>query len=329
MRQRPSPEHQREHPAEHKQQESRVRIPKIQYRFLKEIEENGVADGARGDALAMADKIRRFPLEEKHVMGSWERFTRKAIEEFKRGANGTENDRQHTAYAVLFSALRAGGAVKSADELKARVADVAGAPARLAVADPSKAREPVPPRQQELLQPERTLVERQIDAALTRLRDLAPQLRSTIEESARNLLTSGQLTPASARAELPNAVRQLKADASEANTSRALSLSLIARAQDHKELVVEARRLSGDDGRNLHSYANVRVQPYTPVDAQSVDAVKRDATTAALRDALYASPHTHNEALLMASVRAQIEAHGDPKQGSIGHVALQLAAELP
>src|SRR5690349_15673123 len=43
----------------------RVRVPKIQYRFLKQLEEKGVSTTARGDALKMVEKIRKFPLDER------------------------------------------------------------------------------------------------------------------------------------------------------------------------------------------------------------------------------------------------------------------------
>lgn len=55
----------------------------------------------------MAEKIRRYPLESAHVMASWERFTKKAIEDFKAGVGrNNDRDRQHLAYAVLFSSVR-------------------------------------------------------------------------------------------------------------------------------------------------------------------------------------------------------------------------------
>jgi len=101
---------------------ARIRVPKIQYRFLKELEEKGVTDDARKDALAMADKIKRYPLEAVHVMGSWERFTKKAIEEFKCGrGNNDERDRQHVAFALVFTSMRDNPPAHDVDHLKARI----------------------------------------------------------------------------------------------------------------------------------------------------------------------------------------------------------------
>ena len=48
----------------------RVRVPKIQYRFLKELEERGVNGELRTNALSMADKIKKYPLDAQHVMVS-------------------------------------------------------------------------------------------------------------------------------------------------------------------------------------------------------------------------------------------------------------------
>jgi hypothetical protein len=57
-----------------------VRVAKIQYRFIKELEQTGVTGEARVAAGAMADKIKRYPPEPEHVMAAWERFTAKALE---------------------------------------------------------------------------------------------------------------------------------------------------------------------------------------------------------------------------------------------------------
>ena len=98
---------------------ARVRVPKIQYRFLKELDQTGVTGEARVGALSMADKIKRYPLEPQHVMASWERFTKKAIEEFKAGrGDNAQRDRQHVSYAVLFAAIRDAHPIQHAGELK-------------------------------------------------------------------------------------------------------------------------------------------------------------------------------------------------------------------
>ena len=149
--------------SQEREQDTRVRIPKIQYRFLKELEQRGIPDEARANALAMADRIRRYPLEPKHVMGSWERFTKTAIEDFKKGAGKSdEHDRQHNAYALLFSSIRTGPSPTNAQELKARVGalDFAGR-ARGAASEraPTNVRDAAP-RQQELIQKERPLADR-------------------------------------------------------------------------------------------------------------------------------------------------------------------------
>lgn len=152
---------QREASGQRARKSGRVHVPKIQYRFIKGLEERGVDGEARTSALAMADKIKRYPLEAKDVMGSWERFTKKAIDDFKqRRGNDAEHDRQHVAYAVVFSALREKQPVQSAGDLKQRI-EAFSAVRSPAVVDRSP--EARGPRQQELLDRERPLLDRQLE----------------------------------------------------------------------------------------------------------------------------------------------------------------------
>lgn len=98
-----------------------VRIPKIQYRFIKELEERGPSANDAQGAREMADKIKRFPIGPQAVMQSWERFTKEAIEEYKAGTgDGAVRDQKHRDYALFFMALQGRGATDR-DELKRHV----------------------------------------------------------------------------------------------------------------------------------------------------------------------------------------------------------------
>ncbi len=187
MRNRPGPEQDNERERERdktnqrmerQERRTQTRIPKIQYRFLKELEEQGVSKETRDDAYAMAGKIRRFPLEEKHVMGSWERFTRTAIEAYKQGhGSDAERTRQHRAYAVLFSAIRGHAPIQNSLDLKIRVDKFEVEPRPPSTRD-EKPHAATPVVQQRTLPlpgrdtVERPEMEKRIDKALTKLRDL-------------------------------------------------------------------------------------------------------------------------------------------------------------
>jgi hypothetical protein len=102
-----------------------VRVQKIQYRFLKELEERALMPRDMQGAYDMADKIRRYPLEPAHVMTSWEKFTKTAIEDYKAGTGSDgARDSQHRAYAMMFSVVRAAERVKDSAELFARLREV-------------------------------------------------------------------------------------------------------------------------------------------------------------------------------------------------------------
>ena len=317
MRNRPRPEEQdREHTQE-REDTRRVRIPKIQYRFLKELDEKGINGETRVGALAMADKIKRYPLGAQHVMASWERFTRKAIEEFKAGrGDNAARDRQHVAYAVLFSALKDGRQAASIGELKQHIEVFsAGRPpasvdhGRRDVAQPAA-------RQQSLLEQERPTIERQIEQSLGVLRNLSPQLRGTVEAAARELLVEGHHTSRSARDALPGAVRELQAERNERNTVHTLTLAVVAKTAEQPALLREAAALPQEQVKEIEAEARARLERYPPLETGLAD-VRRDATDAAVRDAVAASPETRREALVLARAREELERVADPNVGTL------------
>lgn len=316
--------------SQQREQSGRIRVPKIQYRFLKELEQRGVTDDARRGALGMADKIKRYPLEARHVMGSWERFTKKAIEEFKAGrGKSDERDRQHLAYAVLFSTVRDAPAAK-ADELRGRIGALAMTPAeggQTAPRQDGRAPSAPAPRQQNLLEQPRPPFERQVDASLSLLRDLSPQLRGTIEASARELLVEGHHTPASAREALPGAVREFQADRSERNTVHTLTLAVIARTAEHKALLREVDDLPREQRKEIEVDARARLERYPPLET-GVSDVRKDAVEAAVRDAIAPSAHARREALVLAHAREELECVADPKRLQWQSVAEELEREL-
>lgn len=323
MRTRARPDEQDRQPeAREREDTRRVRVPKIQYRFLKEIEEKGITDDARKDALAMADKIKRFPLEPAHVMGSWERFTKKAIEEFKSGrGKNDERDRQHVAYAVVFASMRDNPPANDVDHLKARIR---------VTAEQLPARErpiPAPSRQQELIERERPPVDKQVDAALARLRELSPELRSTIEASARELLIEGHHTARSARDALPAAVRDLQAERSEKNTVHTLTLAVVAKTADHPTLVREVAALPPQQSKDIEAEARSRLERYPPLETGLAD-VRKHAVDAAVRDAVSPSAETRQEVLVLTRAREDLERVADPKRLRWEHVADDLARDL-
>lgn len=317
-----------------KEQSRRVRVPKIQYRFLKELEEKGVTVDARKGALAMADKIRKFPLDERAVMGSWERFTKKAIEEFKTAGPSPERDRQHGAYAVLFSAMRDKEPAASGAELKKRVEVLEVSPAPRKEAERER---PVPnraqqqqeqrPQQRELIERERPLIDKQIDTTLARLRELSSPLRSTIEASARELVLEGHHTWRSAREVLPDAVKELRAEASEKNTVHTLTLAVIARSPSQGELRAEIDALRYADHKELKDEARARLERYPPLETGIAD-VRRDAVAASVRNAIDPSAGTRREALVLQEALDQIETLADPKRLQWDGVGEELAERL-
>jgi hypothetical protein len=306
-----------------RERSARVRIPKIQYRFLKEMEEHGVSNQARHGALGMADKIKSFPVGERAVMGSWERFTKTAIEAFKSGTgDGAERDRRHAAYALLFSVLREKAPANTRGELKQRidsfvVAAQHGRPA------PSS-----PPLQQELPR-ERSLVERQVDATIARLRELSPELRSQASSNAERLLLAGE-TAATARAKVPDAIRDLKAQASEENAARAFALALTAKTQSREQLAVEMRELPSEQFTTIRNDGHQELARYADQKGdERLEIVRKDAIAARVLDALEGTALTHRLALVRGSALEELEAANDPSRTKLAHVAEQLASELP
>lgn len=321
------PAREREH--EDKEQSHRVRVPKIQYRFLKELEEKGVSDDTRKGALAMADKIRRYPLEDRAVMGSWERFTRTAIEDFKKNGQSPERDRQHLAYAVLFSTVRDAAPARDVDDLKKRIQAFETAPRQergsegANQAPASRAQ----PEQRELIERERPLIDKQLDATLGRLRELPTPLRSTIEASAKETILEGHHTWRSAREALPDAIKELRADRNEKNTVHTFTLAVIARSPSQGELRAEVDTLRPADKKILDDEARARLERYPPLETGIAD-VRRDAIAASVRNAVDPSAATRREALVLQEALDQIEAVADPKRLQWDGVGEELAERL-
>lgn len=307
----------------------RVRIPKIQYRFLKELDEKGVGDDARKGAFAMADKIRRYPVDERAVMGSWERFTRKAIEEFKAGGPSDARDRQHIAYAVLFSAMRDKPPAQNIEELKKRLEAFETPASRKNATDTPQQRSTAAakPEQRELIERERPLVDQQIDTTLDRLRELPSPLRATIEASAREMIVEGHHTWRSARQALPDAIKELRGDRSEKNTVHAFTLALIAKSPSQGELRAELDAMRDVDRKPLADEARARLERYPPLETGIAD-VRRDAVAAGIKNAVDPSPATRREALVLAEARDEIEALADPKRLQWDGIGEDLAERL-
>lgn len=302
---------------------ARVRVPKIQYRFLKDLEQRGPREDAVRGAQAMADKIREYPLDAKRVMASWERFTGRAISEYKDGrGDPVARDRQHEAYAVLFSALRDREPVKDVGELRERLASGAGAQR----VEPGQ-QERQAPEQQSLLERERPLIERQVDRTLDHLRQLSPQLRSTIETSARELLVEGHHTQESAHEALPDAINGLRGDHGEKNTVHTLTLAVIARTPSQAELLSEANALPFAHQKEIKDEARARLERYPPLETGVAD-VQRDSVAASVRNAVAPSAATRREALVLAEAREEIESLADPTRTSFQHVGEDLARDL-
>jgi hypothetical protein len=314
-----------------REQTGRVRIPKIQYRFLKEVEEKGVNGELRTNALAMADKIKRYPLDSQHVMGSWERFTKKAIEEFKqkRGDNA-ERERTHCAYAVVFSALREQKPVESIGELKQRI-DVFSARNPPDGGDAAADRKEVMnnnnqgARQQSLLERTRTPVEQQVDTALSHVRGLSPHLRSTIETSARERILYGDAARTAQEA-LPGAVRSFQNDKSERNTVHMLTLAVVAKTPGHRALLNDLWDLPREEMKVLEAEGRARLERYPP-ETGLVD-LRKDAIDAAVRLGVAPSPETKREALVLAHAREEMERLADPKREQWQNVSSELARDL-
>jgi hypothetical protein len=321
-RARPEQEQQRnERDRDHapERQTARVRVPKIQYRFIKELEQTGVGGESRINALAMADKIKRYPLEAQHVMASWERFTKKSIDEFKARGKNEANDRQHVAYAIVFSAMRDGQPAQSIGDLKQRI-EVFSAnhpPQSANRAAPAQA-----PQQQNLLEQQHHAVERQVETALVLLRGLTPQLRETIEGAARQTLVEGHHSASSAREALPAAARALQNERTEANTINALSLAVVARTPDHATLIREINTLSDAELKSVLNESRAR----TEQSSIKLDEARRDALAAAVRAAV--APETRRDALVAAAVREHLECVANPRRGRWDDVAEQLAQDL-
>ena len=314
------------------EEKSRVRVPKIQYRFIRQLEQDGVAGQERVGALAMADKIKRYPLEAKHVMGSWERFTKRAIEDFKANkGDAAERDRTHAAYAVVFSAMREGSPAQSIGELKQRIEGLcAQRPPAPQAEERGQGRAPAP-RQRSFAEvaraEERPPVERQAEAALANLRGLSPALRASIEASARELILEGHHTQASAREALPGAVRELQADPGERNTVHTLTLALIAKAPEHRALVRELGALPREQARAIEVEGRARLERYPPLET-GLDDVRRDAVEAAVKSAVDITAQARREALVLAHAREELEAVADPKRLQWQSVGQELAREL-
>lgn len=316
----------------------RVRVPKIQYRFIKELEQAGVTGPARSGALAMADKIKRYPLEDKHVMGSWERFTKRAIEDFKANrGDADERDRTHAAYAVLFSTMREAPAAQSAGELKQRVEVFSAARPPVDPLERSQRDRATgsgtqqAPQQRTFAQlarePERPQVDRHAETALATLRGMAPPLRAAIEGSARELMLEGHHSPRSARDALPDAVRELQGDKSDRNTIHTLTLAVIASTPEQGALLRDLAALPREQAREIADEGRARLERYPPLETGLAD-VRKDAVDAAVRMAVEPSPQARREALVLAHAREELECVADPKRMQWQSVGQELARDL-
>lgn len=318
----------REASGQRERRSGQVRVPKIQYRFIKGLEESGVNGEARTGALTMADKIKRYPLDALAVMGSWERFTKTAIEDFKqKRGNDAEHDRQHVAYAVVFSALRDARPAESIGELKQRIEVFAAKRPPVGV-DRPRAQPPSheAPRQQELLARERPIVDRQIDATLDRVRALAAPLRTSIEASARDMILRGEHTPASAREEMAQVVRALHAERSARSTVDALTLAVVARAPTHRDLLNQLWDMPREQGRDIEAEAAQRLERYT--DAAALVDIRTDEADAAVRLAIAPSEQAKREAIVLAHAREEAERKADPQRAIWQEVGYELTRDL-
>lgn len=312
-----------------------MRVPKIQYRFIKEVEQTGVGGDARVSALAMADKIKQYPLEPQHVMASWERFTKKAIEDFKANrGNGEERDRQHTAYAILFSSMRDAPAAQSVGDLKQRIEVYSakhpprGAEERETPKARAAQQQPTPP-QQSLLGRERPALDRQIDTALDLVRKMEPKVRTSIEEAAQERLFSHDFGHGSAMRTRPEQVAAQAMEAFDANrnertTHEALVAAVAARAPSHGALLAEVRALPRDEWQKMQADARAQIEKCTPT-REGLDALREQAIAARVADAIRGNAQTHREAQMLAYAREELECAADPRRPELQRAAEDLA----
>ena len=288
-------------------------------------------------ALAMADKIKRYPLDARHVMGSWERFTAKDIEDFKANrGNHPERERTHGFYAVVFSALRDERPVQSIGELKQRI-DAFSAKHRPTGAEPARDKRqeptknnPTPPpqlRQQSLLDLERPAIEQRTDKAVATVRALPAPLREAIEGSARELIVEGHHSQRSAREALPIAVREFQEDKSAQNTVHMLTLAVIARAPEHRELLREVSDMPGAQVKEIQAEGRARLERYPPLETGLV-ALRNDAVEASVRMAVAPSAPNKREAHILAHALEELQRVADPKRAEWQNVSDELARDL-
>jgi hypothetical protein len=305
-----------------------VRVPKIQYRFMKELEERRLAPNEVQGAYDMADKIRRYPLEPTHVMASWEKFTGGAIKDYKaRTGKDEDRDQQHRTYAVMFAAVRDTQSVKDVIELKARIREVARnndgrddrsiteklpprpEPAQQAAQEKEKEkeRERAPTQRtlalpEQTFGPERTTLDDRVDKMVGRLKEIPSELRSPIELTAREMLHQGHHTARSAREALLPALEELRQAKTPENTVRALTLATIARVPEHSALLAELRTKKLEEQREITATARERLERYSPL-GHGLSLLQGDQIGAAVHDVLNPSAETRREALVLARAR--------------------------
>lgn len=326
-----------------------VRVPKIQYRFLKELEERPLTPKEMQSAYDMAQKIRRYPLGGQQVMSSWERFTKTAIEEYKAGTGDNDaRDQQHRAYAMLFTALNGRGA-RDHDELKRHINNVSARfrPERSVT-------EKLPPREEKkeaqrdspvkevprtkegrtatqrtLALPEqssgneRAELDARVDKMLGKLRTIPAEMRAAIEGTAIDMLVDGFHTQKTARADLKGAVEALRHDKNAANTVNALTLATIARVPTYGVLLDEIRQKNSEEQKEIVAEARKRLERYPALES-GVSLVHRDQIAAAVHDVLEPSMESHKEALVLARARVELEAVADPKRFSWERIAAEI-----
>jgi hypothetical protein len=302
-----------------RERSGQVRVPKIQYRFLKELEQTGPNGELRLSALEMADKIKRYPLEAQHVMSSWERFTAKAIEDFKANrGDGAERDKQHLAYAVLFTSMRDAAPAQNIGDLKQRIEAVC-AKQQPGANGAVRERAQAPTRQQDLLERDRSELDRRIDGAMSLVRGLPPKLRQEIEMHAANRLHDEGA--ARTRAIADQAIHSFQQSPTARNTQDAFVAAIVARAPDHTVLVAEVREMKGEQWDAIHKEARARLEKYADGD-DMLGRLRDDAGAARVQDAVAASAQSRREAQVLACAREQMECTVDPQR-----VDLQRAAD--
>lgn len=332
-----------------------VRVPKIQYRFLKLIEEKGITQQMRASALTMADKIRRYPLRPFHVMNAWERHTRVAIADFKaRRGNQKERDDEHCTYAVMFSAVRSGRPVENVAELKERIRKLAeprgqhepareGTEASTRVQEPSTVRKKSPEQaaraepqrgqleldqakhaQPEREQPGRDRKQAQIEEVLANLDDVPASIRRRVQDAATRLIIATSEAKLLADQAFPKAYVQLQQAASKDHLVQALTLAAVASTKTHDELLTEIGGLPQAEQRLIHEEAQRKVERCSSV-AAGLEMVKNDQARHMAAMVIDPNDARRRSAYVDTLAREQLEARTETGRSNWSLMTEQLA----